>query len=802
MNELIIGSKLQNGKYEITKVLGSGNFGITYLASTKIEVKGQIGQMDVSINVAIKEFYMKDLNNRMSDGTTVEGTQNTMVKNYRQKFKKEAENLAKLHHPNIVKVIEVFDENNTTYYVMEYVEGGSLDDYIKSKGRLTEEEALQCTLEIADALSYMHKNMMIHLDLKPKNIMRNSKGHLYLIDFGLSKQYDENGEPESSTSIGLGTPGYAPLEQASYKQDGTLPVTLDIYALGASLYKMLVGKTPPESSYILNEGFPSSALLQIGISKDTISVVEKAMASMKKDRYQTVDSLSKALEIVSVHGDSFSSGNTDDKTVYEEEKTSYDEASVYDAQTNCEYLPNGTVLGNGRFMIKSIIGAGGFSNAYLAVTTDCFEKRVVIKEFYLRKICYRDHDGKKVLIGSEKGKEEFSMFVRKFKSEANRLNQLHHHNIISVIDVFDSNGTAYYVMDYFEGDTLSDVLSKTGNPLGGKDIWLILNQVLDALEYLHNKKVYHLDINPRNIMMDKKGHICLIDFGLSKQYDEKGEPTTSTSPNGYTPRYSPGEQTNMSGNKIGPWTDFYALGATLYKIASNNQPPSFTDIINDGNDAFKGLKDISPILQRTILWMMSPKINKRPQSVTEIRDSLSPTHIPTQIITGDKEEDSVIEIGQGNDKYSFLRLFLGKKKDFKNRNGLVNSILILLQIASVILIVICSGDSYRWFTTDGPEYNNIMGENNNLFVYAYAKSLFMGLPISFIVLFCNGLILNMKRKGIIWLVLLSIISVIPTMFVEFEFFLFAIGCILPCIFVYFLVLQIPHKGKSVWNMCK
>ena len=296
MAELKIGSTLQCGKYEITKVLGSGNFGITYLATTKIAVNGQLGQMDVSANVAIKEFYMKDLNNRTLDGSTVEGTQNTMVKNYRQKFKKEAENLAKLHHPNIVKVIEVFDENNTTYYVMEYVEGGSLDDYIKSKGRLTEEEALQCTLEIADALSYMHKNMMIHLDLKLKNIMRNTKGHLYLIDFGLSKQYDENGEPESSTSIGLGTPGYAPLEQASYKQDGTLPVTLDIYALGASLFKMLTGKTPPEASAILNEGFPLSSLQKVKTSANTILIVEKAMASVKKDRYQSVNSLLMAIE--------------------------------------------------------------------------------------------------------------------------------------------------------------------------------------------------------------------------------------------------------------------------------------------------------------------------------------------------------------------------------------------------------------------------------------------------------------------------------------------------------------------------
>lgn len=306
--ELKNGSTLQNGKYEITKVLGSGNFGITYLATTKVAVNGQLGQMEVAINVAIKEFYMKDLNNRTSDGTTVQGTQNTMVKNYRKKFKKEAENLSKLHHKNIIKVIEVFDENNTTYYVMEYIEGGSLDEYIKSKGFLHEDEALKCTSEICNALAYMHKSRMIHLDLKPKNIMRNLKGQLYLIDFGLSKQYDENGEPESSTSIGLGTPGYAPIEQASYKQDGTLPVTLDIYAVGASLYKMLTGKTPPESSYVLNEGLPLDALKQAGVDDNVISIVKKAMAPIKKDRYQTMTELLKSIFAVSS---------------FDEEKTSY-----------------------------------------------------------------------------------------------------------------------------------------------------------------------------------------------------------------------------------------------------------------------------------------------------------------------------------------------------------------------------------------------------------------------------------------------------------------------------------------------
>ncbi|MCH5311598.1 MAG: serine/threonine protein kinase [Prevotella sp.] len=350
MTVLKIGSKLQSGKYEITRVLGSGNFGITYLASTKIAVKGQMGQMDVTINVAIKEFYMKDLNNRTLDGTTVEGTQNTMVKNYRHKFRKEAENLAKLHHPNIIKVIEVFDENNTTYYVMEYIEGGSLDDYIKQKGHLSEDEALRCTIEIGKALSYMHKNWMIHLDLKPKNVMRNPNGILFLIDFGLSKQYDENGEPESSTSIGLGTPGYAPLEQANYKQDGTLPVTIDVYSLGATFFKMLTGKTPPEASSVLNEGLPLKALKHTGVSAGTISIVEKAMSPMKKERYQTVSSMSEAISTLS-------DGN--EQTIYEQEKESLkynEEAEVKVENSHIENSINHKIGVNSNIPWKRKIG--------------------------------------------------------------------------------------------------------------------------------------------------------------------------------------------------------------------------------------------------------------------------------------------------------------------------------------------------------------------------------------------------------------------------------------------------------------
>ena len=289
------GSTLKGGKYKIIKTLGQGSFGITYLATTRISMDGQLGKMEVNVNITIKEFFMSDLNSRAKDGTSVERTSSTLVNNYLSKFQREAENLSKLHHPNIVKVLEVFDENNTTYYVMEFIDGETIDEFIKRKGKLSVEESLAITKEVCKALSYMHDHKMLHLDLKPKNIMRDSEGHIYLIDFGLAKQYNENGKPESSTTLGLGTPGYAPIEQAHYKKDGTFPVTLDIYALGASLYKMLTGKTPPDSSYVLNDGLSLDVLNQAGVDEKIIAVVEKAMAPIKKDRYQTVATLLDAI---------------------------------------------------------------------------------------------------------------------------------------------------------------------------------------------------------------------------------------------------------------------------------------------------------------------------------------------------------------------------------------------------------------------------------------------------------------------------------------------------------------------------
>ena len=282
-------------KYKIEKVLGQGSFGITY--SANVLMKGKLGTLDSNMTVAIKEFYMRDINGR--DGQTVtSGSKGGLFDEYKKKFEREATNLSKLEHPNIVKVLESFEANGTIYYVMEYIDGVSLDKKIEEKKKLDYKTCIKYAKQIGSALAFMHKEHMLHLDVKPANVMLRNSDEAVLIDFGLSKQYDENGEPESSTKVGGGTPGYAPLEQANYHEGKDFPVVMDVYALGGTMFKMLSGCRPPEASDILNDGFPERDLKLAYVPHQLVSCIKKAMNPTKKNRYQTIASFIDAIESV------------------------------------------------------------------------------------------------------------------------------------------------------------------------------------------------------------------------------------------------------------------------------------------------------------------------------------------------------------------------------------------------------------------------------------------------------------------------------------------------------------------------
>lgn len=287
--ELSAGAVLQGGKYQISGILGQGGFGITYLAV----------QSGLERKVAIKEFFMKELCNR--DGSTsqvsivTEGSRDT-VKRFREKFLKEARNIARLNHPHIIRIHDIFEENGTAYYVMEYAGGGSLADLVKRKGYLTEADATRYILQVADALAYIHSEKMNHLDVKPGNILLNDRDEAVLIDFGLSKQYDAlTGSQTSTTPVGI-SEGYAPMEQ--YKQGGVgefSPET-DIYALGATFFKLLTGKTPPSASDVFEDGVPVEDLKSKGVSQTVISLICEAMEPKKKDRLNDVQDFVKKIK--------------------------------------------------------------------------------------------------------------------------------------------------------------------------------------------------------------------------------------------------------------------------------------------------------------------------------------------------------------------------------------------------------------------------------------------------------------------------------------------------------------------------
>lgn len=279
--ELSPNTLLQGGKYSIIKRLGQGGFGITYLGI----------QSGLERKVAIKEFFMKSLCNRDADTNRVSvGSKGSVedVARFKEKFLKEARNLAKLNHPNIVSVIDVFEENDTAYYVMVYAEGGSLSGKVKQMGFMSETMATRYILQVAEALSYIHKRRMNHLDVKPANIMLDEDDNAILIDFGLSKQYDNDGHQTSSTPVGI-SEGYAPMEQYMHGGVGEFSPTTDVYALGATFYKLLTGDTPPNASYVNDYGLPLDNLKSRGVSQNTIDVICEAMKGSRKDRLQDAE---------------------------------------------------------------------------------------------------------------------------------------------------------------------------------------------------------------------------------------------------------------------------------------------------------------------------------------------------------------------------------------------------------------------------------------------------------------------------------------------------------------------------------
>jgi len=297
-------------------------------------------------------------------------------------------------------------------------------------------------------------------------------------------------------------------------------------------------------------------------------------------------------------------------------------------------LPAGTLL-DGKYSIGRVLGAGGFGITYLAVDEN-LGLRVAIKEYMPRSDAVRSSDGVSILPGTVDDQDSFEFGLQKFVEEARvlaRISEKDNPRIVSIHGFFKANGTAYLVMRYLEGQTLSGLLKSKGGSLPENEAIVILTAMLDGLREIHSAGLIHRDIKPQNVFITNDGGIKLIDFGAAR-YAQGAQSRGLTQV--FTPPYAPSEQYSLRGDQ-GPWTDIYAVGVTFYQMLTARLPDDALSRLRDpsfvGPHAATGGK-VSKALDGVIAKAISPEVGDRFRSVDEFFEALS---LPSSVKLGYQE---------------------------------------------------------------------------------------------------------------------------------------------------------------------
>ena len=282
------------------------------------------------------------------------------------------------------------------------------------------------------------------------------------------------------------------------------------------------------------------------------------------------------------------------------------------------HLPPGTRVD--RYAIEKAIGGGGFSVVYRAMDSKSGEK-VVIKEYMPAKLAVRAQNFF-VAADSESDVERFTQGKRLFFQEASTLATLKHPNIVDVINFFRANGTVYMVMRYEDGVNLHAYIKKHRKRLSENFVRTVFVPLLEGLQMIHSQGLLHLDIKPGNIHLCNGGRPLLLDFGaVHEMMATRQFQATQV----VTPGYSPIEQLDPGGY-VGPWTDIYAVGATMRTCLDGKTPPSAIDrrekeVMRPAVSAFR--KRYSQELLETIDWAMEVDPMLRPQRVEVLLENLN-----------------------------------------------------------------------------------------------------------------------------------------------------------------------------------
>lgn len=263
------------------------------------------------------------------------------------------------------------------------------------------------------------------------------------------------------------------------------------------------------------------------------------------------------------------------------------------------------------YRIEKAIGGGGFSLVYLAYHI-ATKAKVVIKEYFPEDQCYRLPGGR-VLPQSEEKLQSYSMGIKRFFNEASAVAKVNHPNIVHVSNIFRSNNTVYMVMDYEQGTDLRWYIKKRNGLLSEKFLRTVFPQLLLGLREMHHQELLHLDIKPANILLCAGGRPILLDFGAVQHYVIG---STSSWAQTLTLGFAPIEQHQK--RNLGPWTDMYAIGATIYSCMSGQPPPAATERAKKDRlvPAAKAYgRRYSKELLQAVDWALKMDYRERPQNV-------------------------------------------------------------------------------------------------------------------------------------------------------------------------------------------
>ena len=276
--ELLPGTTLCGGKYVIEKKLGAGGFGITYIAK----------HATLDKRYAIKEFFLSGYNvrNNVTNHISLQGIETQDFEKFRLRFIEEARTLAALNNEAVVKVIDIFDENGTSYMVMPFVEGVTLQSMVEKKGPMDYEMAVNYIVQVCEALSYIHSKNILHRDVTPDNIIITPSQKIVLIDFGSARKFVDNKTQRHTTIV---KKGYAPLEQ--YSATSRKGAYTDLYSLGAVFYFILTGERPMDATERTLEKMKEPIEINPKVPEQINAVIMKAMEMDSANRYQTATEL-------------------------------------------------------------------------------------------------------------------------------------------------------------------------------------------------------------------------------------------------------------------------------------------------------------------------------------------------------------------------------------------------------------------------------------------------------------------------------------------------------------------------------